>query len=95
MYVTNGITEAIHTTIIEHGLRPMTQKGEYPGYFAHAKVFRENGLVLRNRIKVLSLPFYNSGLEHPTTTETLENSFIDCAWAGGSGIKKTYDVSKK
>jgi len=95
VYVTNGITEAIHTTMIEHGLRPMTQKGEYPGYFAHAKVFRENGLVLRNRIKVLSLPFYNSGLEHPTTTETLEeNSFIDCAWAGGSGIKKTYDVSK-
>ena len=45
VYVTNGITEAIHTTMIEHGLRPMTQKGEYPGYFAHAKVFRENGLV--------------------------------------------------
>ena len=95
VYVTNGITEAIHTTMIEHSLRPMVQKHEYPAYMAHAKVFRENGLVLRNRIKVLSLPFYNSGQEHPTTAETLEeNSFVDCAWAGGSGIKKTYDVSK-
>ena len=73
----------------------MTQKGEYPGYMAQAKVFRESNIALRNRIKVLSLPFYNSGQEHPTTTETLEeNSFIDCAWAAGSGIKKTYDVSK-
>ena len=43
---------------------------------AHAKVFRENGLVLRNRIKVLSLPFYNSGQEHPTTAETLEENFL-------------------
>lgn len=95
VYITNGVTEAITTTMAEHSLRPMTQKGEYPAYFAQAKVYRESGLVLRNRIKVLSLPFYNSGHEHPTTTETLEeNSFVDCAWAGGSGIKKTYDVSK-
>jgi|TARA_B100001094_G_scaffold301759_1_gene328337 hypothetical protein len=95
VYITNGVTEAIHTTMIEHSLRPMTQKDEYPGYFAHAKVLRESNIELKNRIKVLSLPFYNSGLEHPTTIKTLEeNSFIDCAWAAGSGIKKTYDVSK-
>ena len=43
------------------------------------KVFRENGLVLRNRIKVLSLPFYNSGQEPYNESETLEeNSFVDC-----------------
>lgn len=95
VYITNGVTEAIHTTMIEHNLRPMVVENEYPAYMAHAKVFRETGLVLRNRIKVLSLPFYYSGQEHPTTIETLEeNSFIDCAWAGGSGIDKTYDVSK-
>ena len=50
VYITNGVTEAIHTTMIEHSLRPMTQKDEYPGYFAHAKVLRESNIELKNRI---------------------------------------------
>ena len=33
--------------------------------------------------------------EHPQTKSLLEeNSFVDLAWAGGSGLKKTYDLSK-
>ena len=29
VYITNGITKAIHTTMIEHSLRPIVQKNEY------------------------------------------------------------------
>ena len=51
VYITNGITEAMTTVMFEHSLRPITQKGEYPGYFAQAKVFRESNIELRNMIK--------------------------------------------
>ena len=95
VYITNGVTDAITTVMFEHGLRPLIQENEYPVYTAQAKVLRESNIPLKNRTKFLSLPFYYSGKEHDTTQETLEeNSFIDCAWAGGSGIEKTYDVSK-
>ena len=95
VYITNGNTEAITVCILEHSLRPIIQEGEYPGFMAQAKEYIKGKLYLRNRTKFLSLPFYNTGEEHETTSETLnEYSFVDLAWAGGSGIKKTYDLSK-
>ena len=39
VYITNGITEAIHTTMIEHSLRPIVQKNEYPALYGTRKSF--------------------------------------------------------
>lgn len=93
VYITNGVSEAITVTMLEHSLRPLVNKMEYPGYMCQAKVARESNIGLRNHTKFLSLPFYNTADEHPSTEETLkEKAFIDLAWAGGSGLQKTYDV---
>ena len=95
VYITNGNTEAITVSMLEHNLRPIVNEFEYPGIFAQAKEYAKSGIVLRNRTKFLSLPFYNDGEEHENTEITLkENSFVDLAWAGGSGIKKTFDLSQ-
>ena len=95
VYITNGVTEAITITMLEHSLRPVVCKDEYGAYMCQAKAFKKANIQLNNRTKFLSLPFYNTGDEHSSTKDTLEeNSFIDLAWAGGSGLKKTYDISK-
>ena len=56
----------------------------------------KSNIGLRNRTNYLSLPFYNTANEHEKTDDLLkqENTFVDLAWAGGSGLKKTYDLSK-
>ena len=38
VYITNGNTDFIHTSMLEHNLRPIVNEFEYPGIFAHAKV---------------------------------------------------------
>ena len=95
VYITNGISEAITISMLEHGLRPITYDNEYPGYFAQAKEFAKSRIVLRNKTTFLSLPFYDTADEHMITDKALqEESFIDLAWAGGSGLKKTFDLGK-
>jgi len=95
VYITNGVSEAITVCMLEHNLRPIVNKDDYPGYMCQAIAFKDSLITLRNRTKFLSLPYYNTADEHPDTIETLqEKSFIDLAWAGGSGLQKTYDVGK-
>ena len=83
---------SITVSMLEHNLRPIVNEFEYP-IFARSKEYAKSGIVLRNRTKFLSLPFYNDE-EHENTEITLkENSFVDLQKAGGS-IKKTFDLSQ-
>ena len=94
VYITNGITEAIHVTMLEHGLRPVVADKEYKSYLAHARIYAESGNTLRKRTPFLSLPFYDTAEEHPTTQTILKGpAFIDLAWAGNCGLQGTYDLS--
>ena len=52
-------------------------------------------LKLKNKVDVISLPFCRTADIHPKTCEILEKpSLVDLAWAGNSGIKETFDLSK-
>ena len=67
---------------------------EYKSYLAHARIYAESGNTLRNRTPFLSLPFYDTAEEHPTTQTILKGpAFIDLAWAGNCGLQGTYDLS--
>ena len=96
VYITNGVSDFIYTSMLEHSLRPIVIKDDYPAYVEHAKILAKSNIGLRNRTNYLSLPFYNTANEHEKTDDLLkqENTFVDLAWAGGSGLKKTYDLSK-
>ncbi|MDB4335690.1 hypothetical protein OAA03_00355 [bacterium] len=95
VYITNGVSEAINMAMTEHSLRPEVVTDDYPGYIAQYLMLRKAGIALTNRIPFISLPFYDTADEHPQTETILEeNAFVDLAWAGGSGLKKTYDLSK-
>jgi hypothetical protein len=95
VYITNGISESITLSMLEHSLRPVVNVSEYPGYMCQAKEFFKSNISLKNKTNFLSLPFYNTADEHENTKNILtKNSFIDLAWAGGSGVKQIYDLSK-
>ena len=81
--------------ITEHRLRPEVVSDDYPGYIAQYLMIRKAGIRCTNNTPFISLPFYDTADEHPQTQSLLEqNTFVDLAWAGGSGLKKTYDLSK-
>ena len=95
VYITNGVSEAINMAITEHRLRPEVVSDDYPGYIAQYLMIRKAGIRCTNNTPFISLPFYDTADEHPQTQSLLEqNTFVDLAWAGGSGLKKTYDLSK-
>ena len=55
----NGVSDFIYTvSMLEHSLRPIVNEFDYPAYVEHAKEYAKR-IVLRNRTKFLSLPFYN------------------------------------
>ena len=79
----------------EHSLRPVCEEGEYIAYPAYARVMLKSGIKLDNKIDVISLPFCRTGDIHPNTCQILEKpSLVDLAWAGNSGVKETFDLSK-
>ena len=95
VYITTGVSESINMAITEHRLRPEVVSDDYPGYIAQYLMIRKAGIRCTNNTPFISLPFYDTADEHPQTQSLLEqNTFVDLAWAGGSGLKKTYDLSK-
>ena len=95
VYIINGVSEFIPTVLTEHSLRPICVKGEYVAYSSYAGVLLKSGIKLQNKIDVISLPFCRNGDIHPETYNILEKpSLVDLAWAGNSGIKETFDLSK-
>lgn len=95
IYITTGVSESINMAITEHRLRPEVVSDDYPGYIAQYLMIRKAGIRCTNNTPFISLPFYDTADEHPQTQSLLEqNTFVDLAWAGGSGLKKTYDLSK-
>ena len=95
VYIINGISEFIPIVLAEHSLRPVCEEGEYIAYPAHARVLRQAGIKLENRINILSLPFCRTGGIHPETYNILKKpSLVDLAWAGNSGVEETFDLSK-
>ena len=96
VYITNGVTEFIQIVIPDHNLRPITHhKKEYSAYKAHAGEYIKSGVKLDNKVDVISLPFCRTADIHPKTCEILDKpSLVDLAWAGNSGIKETFDLSK-
>ena len=95
VYITNGVSEFIPAVMTEHSLRPVCVKNEYIAYPAYARVLLKSGIKLDNKINVISLPFCRTGNIHPETYNVLEkSSIVDLAWAGNSGIKETFDLSK-
>ena len=95
VYITNGVTEFIQTTMVEHSIKPVLVENEYSAYFAHAKTYIRSGVKLDNKVDVISLPFCRTADIHPKTCEILDKpSWVDLAWAGNSGIKETFDLSK-
>ena len=49
VYITNGVTEAITITMLEHSLRPIVCKDEYGAYVCQAKAFKKANIQLNNR----------------------------------------------
>ena len=95
VYIINGVSEFIPTVMTEHNLRPVCVEGEYIAYPAYARVLLKSGIKLDNKIDVISLPFCRTGNIHPETCNILEkSSLVDLAWAGNSGVKETFDLSK-
>ena len=95
VYITNGVSEFIHNVLPEHSLRPVCVENEYKAYAGYAKLFMKKGIRLKNKIDVISLPFCRTGDIHPETCNILEKpSLVDLAWAGNSGVKETFDLSK-
>ena len=96
VYITNGVTEFIQIVMPDHSLRPVTHhEKEYSAYNAHASAYIRSGVKLKNKVDVISLPFCRTADIHPKTCEILEKpSLVDLAWAGNSGIKETFDLSK-
>jgi len=95
VYIVNGVSEFIPTVLTEHSLRPICVEGEYIAYPAYARVLLKSGIKLENKINVISLPFCRTGDIHPETCHILEKpSLVDLAWAGNSGVKETFDLSK-
>ena len=60
VYITNGVSDFIYTSMLEHSLRPIVVKDDYPAYVEHAKILAKSNIGLRNRTQYLSLPFYNT-----------------------------------
>ena len=95
VYIINGVSEFIPAVMAEHSLRPVCEEGEYIAYPAYARVMLKSGIKLDNKIDVISLPFCRTGDIHPNTCQILEKpSLVDLAWAGNSGVKETFDLSK-
>lgn len=95
VYITNGISEFIQEVIPEHGLRPISQAEEYPGYMYKAQICLKNNIKLSNKISVISLPFYSTAEIHTSTQEVIDNEgIIDLAWASNYKLKKHFDLSK-
>ena len=95
VYIINGVSEFIPTVLVEHSLRPICVEGEYIAYPAYARVLLKSGIKLENKIDVISLPFCRTGDVHPDTCHILDKpSLVDLAWAGNSGVKETFDLSK-
>ena len=95
VYIINGVSEFIHTVLVEHSLRPICVEGEYIAYPAYGRLFMKAGIKLENNIDVISLPFCRTGNVHPDTCHILEKpSLVDLAWAGNSGVEDTFDLSK-
>ena len=96
VYITNGVTEFIQIVMPDHSLRPVTHhEKEYSAYNAHASAYIRSGVKLKNKVDVVSLPFCRTADIHPKTCEILDKpSLVDLAWAGNSGIKETFDLSK-
>ena len=95
VYIINGVSEFIHNVLPEHSLRPVCVEKEYKAYAGYAKLFMKTGIRLKNKIDVISLPFCRTGDIHPETCNILEKpSLVDLAWAGNSGVKETFDLSK-
>lgn len=95
VYITNGISEFIQEVIPEHGIRPISQDQEYPGYMYKAQICLKNNIKLPNKIPVISLPFYATADIHEKTCEILEqDSIIDLAWASNYKERKEFDLSK-
>lgn len=95
IYITNGITEFIQEVIPEHGLRPISQTDEYPGYMYKAQICMKSKIKLENKIPVISLPFYATAEIHEKTDEIIsQDSIVDLAWASNYKLEKTFDLSK-
>ena len=95
VYIINGVSEFIPKVLAEHKIRPMCVEGEYIAYPAHARALVKSGVKLDNKTDIISLPFCRTGNIHPETCKILEKpSLVDLAWAGNSGIKETFDLSK-
>ena len=95
VYIINGVSEFIHTVLVEHSLNPICVKGEYIAWPAYGRLFMNAGIKLENNINIISLPFCQTGDIHPDTYDILKKpSLVDIAWAGNSGIKETFDLSK-
>ena len=95
VYIINGVSEFIPTVMVEHSLRPVCVEGEYIAYPAYARVMMKSGIKLNNKIDVISLPFCRTGDIHSKTYDILDKpSLVDLAWAGNSGVKETFDLSK-
>jgi len=95
VYITNGITEFIQEVIPEHSIRPISQAEEYPGYMYKAQICIKSGILLKNKIPVISLPFYATANIHDKTEEIIsQDSIVDLAWAGNYKLNRTFDISK-
>jgi hypothetical protein len=94
-YITNGISEFINEVIPEHGIRPISLDGEYPGYSYKAQICLKSGISLPNNLKVLSVPFYKNASIHDQTYDIIsdQNSIIDLAWCCNFKEKLSLDIS--
>lgn len=94
VYITNGISEFIQEVIPEHGIRPISQPDEYPGYMYKAQICLKNNIKLPNKVPVISLPFYATAEIHKETDNIINhNGLIDLAWASNYKVKKHFDLS--
>ena len=95
VYITNGVTEFIQIAMVEHSLRPICVEDDYQAFSANASAYIRSGIKLNNKINVITLPFCKTADIHPKTCEILDTPcWVDLAWAGNSGIKETFDLSK-